>query len=113
MVSVLFLLVLLFLVNWGVALSAALGIGSAYGLIFLLVRKRLVGLGERQAATSAERFRVAQEALGGIKDVKLNGLEAHYGARFDVPSGKFARILASAQLIGELPRFLLEAIAFG
>jgi ABC-type multidrug transport system fused ATPase/permease subunit len=112
-VSLLFLLVLLIAVSPGVALASAIGIGGAYGLIFFFARQRLTKLGQRQASTNAMRYQVVQEAFGGIKDVKMRGLEYQYCRRYDKPSQELSDILAISQLIGELPRFLLEAIAFG
>ena len=112
-VMLLFLIGFLIVVSPGVALSAALGIGGTYGLIFVFVRHRLTRLGQRQALANADRYRVAQEAFGGIKDIKLMGLEARYGSSYEAPSRVFVETATMSQTIGELPRFLLEAIAFG
>jgi ABC-type multidrug transport system fused ATPase/permease subunit len=112
-VSLLFLVVLLVVVSPVVAVIAALGVGGAYALIFLFVRRRLAGLGRDLVAANAARHRMALEAFGGIKDVKLLHLEARYSRRYDAPSSLFAESSAASQVIGELPRFLLEAVAFG
>jgi ABC-type multidrug transport system fused ATPase/permease subunit len=64
-------------------------------------------------AANASRHRMALEAFGGIKDVKLLHLEHRYAERYDVPSALFSESSASSQVIAELPRFLLEAVAFG
>ena len=112
-VSLLCLVSLLVVVSPGVAFSAALGIGATYTLIFRFTRRRLTRLGERQITTHAARHRAAVEAFGGIKDIKLMGLESRYGARYESPSREFVEALAKSQIISELPRFLLEAIAFG
>ena len=112
-VSLLCLIGLLVAVSPGVALAAAFGIGGTYGLIFLFVRHRLSQLGQRLASANAARYQVAQEAFGGIKDVKLMGLEHCYEGRYDVPSRDLVKVATGSQVIGELPRFLLEAVAFG
>jgi ABC-type multidrug transport system fused ATPase/permease subunit len=112
-VSLLCLIGLLVVVSPGVALSAALGIGGTYALIFLFARARLTRYGKRQVAANAARYQVAQEAFGGIKDVKLMGLEPRYVSRYDTPTRSFVEAHAMSQIIAELPRFLLEAIAFG
>lgn len=78
-ISLLCLVGLLVVVSPSVALSAALGIGATYTLIFRFTRWRLMRLGERQVSAQAARHRVALEAFGGIKDIKLMGLEARYG----------------------------------
>ena len=112
-VSLSFLVILLILVNPGVAITAALGLGGAYILIFLAVRRYLGRIGKTRLAANKARFQIAQEVMGGIKEVKLLGLEAAYLARFRAPSRAMASSTASAQIIGELPRHLLEGIAFG
>jgi ABC-type multidrug transport system fused ATPase/permease subunit len=112
-ISLLFLVGLLLAISPVVASVAALGVGGAYVLIFLFVRLRLRDLGRTMLAANASRHRMALEAFGGIKDVKLLHLEPRYAERYDVPSALFSESSASSQVIAELPRFLLEAVAFG
>ncbi|MCU0826576.1 MAG: ABC transporter ATP-binding protein/permease [Tabrizicola sp.] len=112
-VSLVFLIGLLVAISPIVAAVAALGVGGAYAVIFLFVRHRLGVLGDDLVAANAARHRMALEAFGGIKDVKLLHLEGRYAERYDGPSLLFAESSASSQVIGELPRFLLEAVAFG
>jgi ABC-type multidrug transport system fused ATPase/permease subunit len=111
-VSLLCLIGLLMFISPGVALSAAIGIGGSYALVFFFVRRRLSRDGERLAEANAARYKVAQEAFGGIKDVKLLGLERHYVDRYDKHTFTFVAIHATNQIIAELPRFVLEAVAF-
>lgn len=111
-VSLLFIVGLLVVVSPVVTGLAALGIGGAYAAIFLLVRRRLAYLGQDLVDANAERHRMALEAFGGIKDVKLLGLEARYAEGYDAPARVFAAASAASQVISELPRFLLEAVAF-
>ena len=108
-----FLLVLVVLIEPWVALSAAAVLGGVYGLVFLIARKYLVWLGTDMYRANAERFKVAQEGLGGIKEVKVSGLESEFVKRYRSPSQRFSRRQASHQIISEVPRFLLEATAFG
>lgn len=112
-VSLMFVVGLLLMINPGVALSAALGVGGIYALIFVFVRRRLNRMGQQQALANILRYRAAQEAFGGIKDVKLMGLEAGYVRRYDEHTRVTVETSSASQIIGELPRFLLEAIAFG
>ncbi len=112
-VSLLFLVGLLVVISPVVAAFAAVGIGGAYALIFLFVRHRLGRLGSDLVAANTARHRMALEVFGGIKDVKLLHLEGRYADRYDDPSTIYAESSASSQVIGELPRFLLEAVAFG
>ncbi len=93
-------------------LSAGL-LGLSYAMIYMKLRERLRHLGEEMMQAFAERFRVAQEATGGIKDVKLLGLEDSYTGVYETAARKTAKSSASLGVMSELPRFALEAIAFG
>ena len=74
-VSLMFLVGLLIAISPVVAAIAAFGIGGAYALIFLFVRNRLGRLGQDVVAANSARHRMALEAFGGIKDMKLLHLE--------------------------------------
>lgn len=112
-VSVLFLLVLLILVEPMIALSVLGVLGVSYGAIFVAARRMLGRLGEERVVTNTQRFRIANEALGGVKDVKLMGLEETYMRAYRPPARANARTLVVGQVVGELPRYALEAITFG
>ena len=95
------------------ALVLALMLGGTYGLIYAVVRRRLHAIGEARHAANLRRFQVAGDALGGIKDVKILGLEETYLIRFQAPALAVARYDSEAAALGEVPRYLLEAIGFG
>ena len=59
------------------------------------------------------RFRAISQAFGAAKEVKVGGLEKTYIDRFSDPAKSYAITTASSQVIAQLPRFILEAIAFG
>ena len=108
-----FLMGLLILVEPLVAMVAVGVLGGSYALIFLLSRKHLARIGQDRVRANQERFHIVQECFGGIKHVKLRGLEEQSIRRFRDPALRLARHRTSAQLVGELPRHILEAILFG
>ncbi|HLV26137.1 MAG TPA: ABC transporter ATP-binding protein [Gemmatimonadales bacterium] len=113
LVVALFILSLLIAVDPWLALFVTLGLGSAYGAIFMAIRRRQLRLGREWIEANAQRYRVVGEAFGGIKDVKALGRERHFLNRFEQPSLDFARAVAANEAMTELPRYALEAIAFG
>ena len=113
LVSVLFILMLLVLVNPMLALIVIITLGSAYIFVYLLVRNRLASFGNKIGQFAGERYKLASEALGGIKDLKLLGKEEEFIHRYSEPSSQYAVYNASSQIITQLPRFALEIIAFG
>ena len=113
LVSLVCLIGLLVAVQPWVAFVAAGTMGGAYSLIYWLARRKVSQLGKRRAIDNAERYKIAMESISGIKDVKLTGLEETYLARFSIPSRRVASSASISQVIGELPRHLLEVVAFG
>lgn len=112
-ISTVFIVGFLVAIQPVVAITAALVLGGAYGLIYLATRRYLTHLGRIRLQANSERFKIAQEAMGGIKEVKLLGLEETYLARFSMPARRMAETASAGQIIGELPRYLLELMAFG
>jgi ATP-binding cassette, subfamily B, bacterial PglK len=95
-----------------VAVVAALCLGGGYLLIYVRLRKRLSKLGKSLLAANKSRYQMAQEATGGAKEVKLLGLEHVYVDRFRGPARRFARATALSRLMGQMPRYALEAMTF-
>jgi ABC-type multidrug transport system fused ATPase/permease subunit len=112
-ILVLAILGFLMLVDPLVTLLSGGVLGLGYGLIYLRFRGRLHRLGEDMMNAYEDRFLVAQEATGGIKDVKVLGLEATYVKSYSVAARKAAHSGATMGVMSELPRFVLEAITFG
>jgi ABC-type multidrug transport system fused ATPase/permease subunit len=107
------ILAFLMLVDPMVTLLSALILGLGYGSIYMRFRGRLHHLGEDLMNAYEGRFVVAQEATGGIKDVKVLGLESAYVESFAAKARKAAEASATMGIMGELPRFILEGITFG
>lgn len=103
----------LLLVDPLVTIMSAGILGGSYALIYLHLREKLRHAGTDLMQTFGERFRVSQEAMGGIKDVKLLGLEENYTGVYRAAAYRGARTVATLGVMSELPRFVLEAITFG
>jgi ABC-type multidrug transport system fused ATPase/permease subunit len=107
------LLTLLIVMDPKLALTVGLTLATAYGLIYKTTSGLLVRMGIERVKANQERFTAVSEAFGAAKEVKVGGLEHAYIQRFADPAQTYARHQASAQVISQLPRFALEAIAFG
>ena len=104
---------LLIVVDPKLSIIVGLILGVAYGFIYKFSRNFLKRIGEERMKANEDRFRVITEAFGAAKEIKVDGLEDVYTKRFSSPAKTAAKHAASAQLIGTLPRYFLEAIAFG
>lgn len=91
-----------------VALVGLVTIGGIYVVIYKATQRYLKRIGQARVVANAKRFRVANEALGGIKDVKILGCEHAYADRFRRPSLEFARTQVSANVIAQIPKYLIQ-----
>jgi ABC-type multidrug transport system fused ATPase/permease subunit len=106
-------LTLLILIDPKLALIAGLTLVTAYALIFKATRGLLGRIGKERVKANQGRFTAVSEAFGASKEVKVGGLEQAFIQRFSGPAQTFARHMATAEVVSQLPRFVLEAIAFG
>lgn len=110
-VSTVLIIGLLVFVNPSLATVISLTLGGAYGLVYWTIRRTQKRLGNRQVEALGAMWRVASEAFGGIKDVKVLGREADFVARFRTPSLEYAAAHASNDTARQLPAYALEAMA--
>lgn len=108
-----FVLALLIAVDPVLALMAFTLLGGSYVLIFLMARHKLNKLSREKVESNKERFSAAIEALAGAKEIKLRAKERFFLDRYNKPSRRYTEHTAGTQVIAQLPRFGLEAIAFG
>lgn len=109
---VLIVAVVLFVFNPKLALIALVIIGLGYAAVFAMVRERLSVHGDAIWRTTSRRQRVMTEAFGGMKEIKLNGTEWAYERDLDSVNRQCNTSFTMTSLLGELPRFMLEAVAF-
>ena len=107
------IIVLLIIADPKLALIVGFSLGGAYSLIFYFTRNYLARIGEERLKSNQLRYTAVSEAFGAAKEVKVGGLEKIYIKRFSDSAQIFARTAASAAITRQLPRFILEGIAFG
>jgi ATP-binding cassette, subfamily B, bacterial PglK len=107
------LLATLFLVQPVIALSAALGLGAFYLIIFRLLARKRREANEGLRTSFAGSYREAQQMLGGIKPIKVHRAEEHFLSRFAGYSAIVAQMFARVPIIGNSARYLVEPLAFG
>lgn len=107
------LITLLVVADPKLALSVGLVLGGSYGVIFYFVKNYLKRIGNDRFINNQLRFKSISETFGASKDIKFRGLEEIYINSFSIPSKIFALTQAAYDIISQLPRLILEAIAFG
>jgi ABC-type multidrug transport system fused ATPase/permease subunit len=103
---------MLFTLNPLAAFGVLSVLGTVFGVTFAISRPWVRHYGELRAAYDGERFRVANEALGGIKDIKIVGREDAYQKRFRAPSLAVAKVRVLASLFTMIPQFAITLTVY-
>ena len=111
--SALAVLALLIYVDPVLAAVTTLLMGGLYGVLYFSIRRRQRGMGQERLEANRDRFAVVSEAFGGIKEVQLLMRENEVLRRFSGPSYRFATTTARNAIVVQIPRYALEAVAFG
>ena len=112
-IVILFLFALLFSIEMMLAFTIIVILGGAYLLIFKSTKKILRRVGQERFDANQQRFTAVNEAFGASKEVKIFGLEQIFLSKFSNPSLIYAKRATSAGMLADLPRYALEAVAFG
>lgn len=100
-------------VDPGTAILVSISLGAFYLIVYRIVRGVISKSGQARAKANQARFETATEALGGIKTLKVLGREEAYLGRFAIGSETMARNMAVASILAQVPKFAIEALAFG
>lgn len=94
-------------------LSMSLFISSAmiYFVITVLFGKRTKSMGERSKVLNKQRFKIANESFGGIKDIKILGKEEIFLDGFKHISKEYAGIRIKHNIFTQAPRYFIESFA--
>lgn len=107
------LILLLIFTDPMLALIVGSIIGAFYVSILYFSKNILKKIGNQRLLSNQLRFSILSEAFGSIKELKLRSLENKYIDQYSTAGEIFAKSQASSQIIGQLPRYVLEALSFG
>jgi ATP-binding cassette, subfamily B, bacterial PglK len=110
-VTALFIIVSVMLLNWVVALAMIGTLAGGYVLIYLAVRNRLQQAGRVQSQLFVELTKTVNESLGAIKEILVLRTQQYFGGSFARSSEEFARAAAHTQRIAQSPRYVMECVA--
>src|SRR5690606_2745895 len=68
--------------------------------------------GKARQQANGQRFQACNEALGGIKDVKITQAAGAYQQQFAQASRNFSRHQANAQTLSQSPLYMVEAVGY-
>lgn len=109
---VLAMALLIFLYDPWTAFGIMLLLGLLYGAIYTLARKYLARIGTEGQAANSQRYQTCNEALGGIKELKVTHSTSSYLGSFNHASRQFSRHVANSETLAQAPLYLVEAIGY-
>lgn len=107
------ILLLLIIVDPIITLVVGFVLSISYLIIFFFIKNILTKIGIKRLNANKDRFNSITEAFGSFKETKLKALEENHINQFSKPAIIYAKSQSLATIIGQLPRYFLEAIGFG
>ncbi len=106
------LFVLMLVVNPVLTLLAFMIFGGVYAVLHLARYSYLVRLGRERLAADERRYATFAEAVTGMKSIRVADARAYFLGRFSDASQEYSRVFPRLELASNLPRHLMEVIAF-
>jgi ABC-type multidrug transport system fused ATPase/permease subunit len=106
------IVILLVIINPLLALITSISLGFLYIVLFSFIRNFITRKGAERTINNSLRYKYINEIFGGIKDIKIFGREKIFLDFFNRPSKDFVMNDAIIDVINEVPKYLLETIAF-
>ena len=111
--TLLILAALLLAVNPLLSLLIGGLVGGGFGLVYLLVNRKLKRMGDSRFDANTARYKAVDEGLGGLKELRILGRSSGPLRQFSDASHSFVAQLSDQALVSQLPRYLIEVLGFG
>lgn len=87
-------------------------LGSAGGIIYIQIRKRIDMESKKVRDMRRESFVESSKAVHGIKDVKISLKERHFSRLFSKQVYRLVRFIGRQEVLASAPTWFLESIGF-
>jgi ATP-binding cassette, subfamily B, bacterial PglK len=94
-----------------IALAMSAGLAGGYGLIYFVLRNRLLQLGKTQSRSAIEQAQILNESFGAIKEIIVLHAQNFFSGRFEQASKSFSRATVHSQIAAQNPRHIMECVA--
>ena len=110
---VFFIIVVLLFSEPFLAMSVFSAIFILYLSTYMILKRPLTKISNMVADKLGEKFKIISEIFAGIREIKLDSYENYFAKNYENISLTYSDKLAKSLAIGALPRYILEALAFG
>lgn len=112
-ISVVIIVIALMIFNIRATVTILLVFGIAYLFIFLIFNRACTLVGKKRGEANESRFKVVAETFGSIKEAILYHKQEFFLNAFNIPSEVFVKAQCTERVVGLIPRYVLELLAFG
>ena len=110
-VTALFIVLTVVLLNPVAAVAMIGALAGGYIAIYLAVRNSLLRAGRIQSHLFTEQTRIVNESLSAIKEILVLRIQNFFREAFERSSYAFARSAIHTELIGRIPKHVMECVA--
>ena len=107
---ILVLVIFLFAVDPGMTLAILIGLALCSALYFLVVRGKIREAGEHNREDGARMIKAVQQAMGGIKEVKIMGREAYFSKVYNEVGTEYVERRRKFNVMAAVPGRLIETV---
>ena len=104
------LVVYLLAVDFTMTIGVMLALALCSAFYFLFVRKKIRTLGRENRKVTARMYKAIQQAMGGIKEVKIMGREKYFAEVYNEAGIESVRIGKRYAVISAIPARLIETL---
>lgn len=104
------LVVYLLAVDFTMTIGVMLALALCSAIYFLFVRKKIRTLGRENRKVTARMYKAIQQAMGGIKEVKIMGREKYFAEVYNEAGIESVRIGKRYAVISAIPARLIETL---
>lgn len=108
LITALFIVGSIVLLNPLVALLAVAALGASYAAVYAIARGRLLRNGQIESDNFAERHRIVSEGFGAIKELIVLRAQPLFVARLARCCQSISTVIMSTLAIAQTPRYVLE-----
>lgn len=98
---------------WTAPWPTVFAVGSLFGLLTLLLkltRRRIGRWGREERRLDKEVLESLQQALGGLKEIRVMGREGFFFERFSLLQERLARVICLYETFAAAPRLIVETV---
>jgi len=111
LVTAVLIIVSILLLRPVLAIVTVVALAGGYALIYLLMRTRLLRIGQAQTRAVVEQAQIVTESFGAIKEIVVLQAQGFFTEKFARASAAFLSMTTRSQIVAQAPRYLMECVA--